>query len=106
MQSDPLAEWRRLSALAGHFLDVVRGLPTLLVHRRATAQAATIRRVTGSYRRATLDTLRLAFASSAVLELVATLSVAVVAVCVGLRLAAGGLDFRTACAPTLQIKGS
>ena len=88
--------WRRLSALAGHFLDVVRGLPTLVVHRRAAAQSATIRRVTGSYRRATLDTLRLAFASSAVLELVATLSVALVAVCVGLRLAAGTLDFRTA----------
>jgi ATP-binding cassette subfamily C protein CydCD len=52
--------------------------------------------VTGSYRRATLDTLRLAFASSAVLELVATLSVALVAVCVGLRLASGDLDFRTA----------
>lgn len=89
-------QWRGLSALAGHFLDVVRGLPTLVVHRRATAQAATIRRVTGSYRRATLDTLRLAFASSAVLELVATLSVALVAVCVGLRLASGDLDFRTA----------
>ena len=89
-------QWRRLSALAGHFLDVVRGLPTLVVHRRATAQSATIRRVTGSYRRATLDTLRLAFASSAVLELVATLSVALVAVCVGLRLASGDLDFRTA----------
>jgi ATP-binding cassette subfamily C protein CydCD len=89
-------QWRRLSALAGHFVDVVRGLPTLVVHRRATAQSATIRRVTGHYRRATLDTLRLAFASSAVLELVATLSVALVAVCVGLRLASGSLDFRTA----------
>ena len=89
-------QWRRLSALAGHFVDVVRGLPTLVAHRRATAQSATIRRVTERYRRATLDTLRLAFASSAVLELVATLSVALVAVCVGLRLASGGLDFRTA----------
>ena len=89
-------QWRRLSALAGHFVDVVRGLPTLVVHRRATAQSATIRRVTGRYRRATLDTLRLAFASSAVLELVATLSVALVAVCVGLRLASGDIDFRTA----------
>ena len=64
--------------------------------RRATAQSATIRRVTERYRRATLDTLRLAFASSAVLELVATLSVALVAVCVGLRLASGDLDFQTA----------
>ena len=53
----------------------------------------TIRAVTDRYRRATLDTLRLAFASSAVLELVATLSVALVAVTVGVRLAAGDLTW-------------
>ncbi|QIG42256.1 thiol reductant ABC exporter subunit CydD [Nocardioides anomalus] len=89
-------QWRAMSGLAGHFVDVVRGLPTLVVHRRADAQAATIRKVTERYRRANRDLLRLAFASSAVLELVATLSVALVAVVVGLRLAAGGLDLRTA----------
>ncbi|MEO5709817.1 MAG: thiol reductant ABC exporter subunit CydD [Nocardioidaceae bacterium] len=90
------SQWRMLSSLAGHFVDVMRGLPTLVVHRRAAAQSATIRRVTDEHRRASLDTLRLAFASSAVLELVATLSVALVAVTVGLRLAAGSLDLRTA----------
>lgn len=89
-------QWRRLEALAGHFLDVVRGLPTLVVHRRAAAQSDAIRQVTDRYRRATADTLRVAFASSAVLELVATLSVALVAVTVGLRLAHGGIDFETA----------
>ncbi|RLV48915.1 thiol reductant ABC exporter subunit CydD [Nocardioides mangrovicus] len=89
-------QWRRLGALSGHFLDVVRGLPTLVAHRRARAQARTIASVTDAYRRATLDTLRLAFASSFVLELVATLSVALVAVEVGVRLAAGHLDLRTA----------
>ncbi|UAL31203.1 thiol reductant ABC exporter subunit CydD [Nocardioides rotundus] len=89
-------QWRRLALLAGHFVDVVRGLPTLVAFRRADAQSGTIRRVTEDYRRATVDTLRVAFASSAVLELVATVSVALVAVEVGLRLAAGGLDFRTA----------
>ena len=76
-------QWQSLGSLAGHFVDVVRGLPTLVVHRRARAQSATIRRVTDEHRRATLATLRLAFASSAVLELVATLSVALVAVTVG-----------------------
>ena len=55
-----------------------------------------IRRVTDRYRTATADTLKLAFASSGVLELVATLSVALVAVSVGLRLAAGSLDFQVA----------
>ncbi|MGD9962133.1 thiol reductant ABC exporter subunit CydD [Nocardioides sp.] len=89
-------QWRQLSALSGHFLDVVRGLPTLVVNRRAGAQGASIRTVTDRYRRATLDTLKIAFASSVALELVATLSVALVAVSVGLRLASGSLDFRTA----------
>ncbi|MBC2934329.1 thiol reductant ABC exporter subunit CydD [Nocardioides sp. zg-1228] len=89
-------QWRALEALSGHFLDVVRGLPTLVAHNRAEAQVATIRSVTHRYRRATVDTLRLAFASSSVLELVATLSVALVAVTVGLRLASGSVGFEVA----------
>ena len=89
-------QWATLATLAGHFVDVVRGLPTLVVHRRATAQSRTIRRVTDRHRRATLDTLRLAFASSTVLELVATLSVALVAVLVGVRLASGSMQLEPA----------
>ena len=89
-------QWRVLEALSGHFLDVVRGLPTLVAHGRAEAQVGTIRSVTHRYRRATVDTLKVAFASSSVLELVATLSVALVAVTVGLRLASGSVDFRVA----------
>ncbi len=89
-------EWRTLSQLAGHFLDVVKGLPTLVTHRRAEAQVDQIRQVTHRYREASRATLRVAFASSAVLEVIATLSVALVAVCVGLRLASGGLDLQTA----------
>jgi ATP-binding cassette subfamily C protein CydCD len=89
-------QWRQMAALGGHFLDVVKGLPTLVAFRRADAQVGTIRSITSRHRRATLATLRLGFASAAVLELVATLSVALVAVTVGLRLAAGSLDLRTA----------
>lgn len=89
------SQWRALASLSGHFLDVMRGLPTLVAFRRAEAQAATIRAVTDRYRRRTMETLRMAFASSAILELVATLSVALVAVTVGLRLAQGGLDLET-----------
>ena len=81
------AQWRALASLSGHFLDVMRGLPTLVAFRRAEAQSGTIRAITDRYRRRTLETLRIAFASSAVLELVATLSVALVAVTVGIRLA-------------------
>jgi ATP-binding cassette, subfamily C, bacterial CydCD len=90
------SQWRALEALSGHFLDVVRGLPTLVAHRRAEAQVGTIRAVTHRYRRATVDTLKVAFASSSVLELVATLSVALVAVTVGLRLASGSVEFEVA----------
>ncbi|MBE7325652.1 thiol reductant ABC exporter subunit CydD [Nocardioides sp. Y6] len=89
-------QWREMATLSGHFLDVVRGLPTLVAHRRANAQSRTIRQVTDRYRRATLDTLKIAFVSSAALEFIATLSVALVAVVVGLRLANDGIDFETA----------
>jgi ATP-binding cassette, subfamily C, bacterial CydCD len=89
-------QWQAMGSLAGHFLDVMRGLPTLVAHRRARAQSARIAKITDRYRRASMSTLRLAFASSAVLELVATLSVALVAVTVGVRLASGSLDLSTA----------
>ncbi len=89
-------QFRLLARLSHHFLDVVGGLPTLKAYRRATAQVRTVRAVTDEYRRATMATLRLAFLSSLVLELLATLSVALVAVGIGLRLVDGGLDLRTA----------
>ncbi len=88
-------QWRLLSQLSGHFLDVVRGLPTLKVFGRAKAQAASIRRITDDYRRATLATLRIAFLSSFALELLSTISVALVAVGIGFRLVDGGLDLYT-----------
>ncbi|MFE9661633.1 thiol reductant ABC exporter subunit CydD [Streptomyces sp. NPDC005955] len=88
-------QWRMLSRLSGHFLDVVAGLPTLKVFGRAKAQAESIRTITGDYRLATMRTLRIAFLSSFALELLATLSVALVAVTIGMRLVHGGLDLYT-----------
>ncbi|MFD8002364.1 thiol reductant ABC exporter subunit CydD [Streptomyces mirabilis] len=85
-------QWRLLSRLSGHFLDVVAGLPTLKVFGRAKAQAESIRRITGEYRRATMRTLRIAFLSSFALELLATISVALVAVTIGMRLVHGDMD--------------
>jgi ATP-binding cassette, subfamily C, bacterial CydCD len=82
-----------LQRLAGHFLDVVAGLPTLKVFGRAKAQEAAIRDITDRYRRATMSTLKIAFLSSLILELLATFSVALVAVAVGLRLLGGELTF-------------
>ncbi len=87
---------RLLERLAGHFLDVVAGLPTLKVFGRAKAQAAAIRDITDRYRTATMATLKVAFLSSLILELLATFSVALVAVAVGLRLLGGHLTFAAA----------
>ncbi|MFH9466090.1 thiol reductant ABC exporter subunit CydD [Streptomyces clavifer] len=88
-------QWQLLSRLSGHFLDVVAGLPTLKVFGRAKAQAESIRAITSQYRQATLKTLRIAFLSSFALELLATLSVALVAVTIGMRLVHGELDLYT-----------
>ncbi|HEY2570409.1 MAG TPA: thiol reductant ABC exporter subunit CydD, partial [Solirubrobacteraceae bacterium] len=85
-----------LERLAGHFLDVVAGLPTLKVFGRARAQAASIREITELYRTTAMSTLRVTFLSSLILELVATIAVALVAVAIGLRLMDGHLDLRTA----------
>lgn len=88
-------QWQTLARLSHHFLDVVAGLPTLKVFGRAKAQAGAIARVTDDYRRATMRTLRIAFISSFALELLSTLSVALVAVSIGFRLVDGALDLRT-----------
>ncbi|WP_329443845.1 thiol reductant ABC exporter subunit CydD [Streptomyces sp. NBC_01426] len=88
-------QWRLLSRLSGHFLDVVEGLATLKVFGRAKAQTESIRKITDDYRQATMRTLRIAFLSSFALELLATLSVALVAVTIGMRLVHGDLDLYT-----------
>ncbi|MEV4811314.1 thiol reductant ABC exporter subunit CydD [Micromonospora avicenniae] len=89
-------QWRRLSLLGGHFLDMVAGLPTLRAFGRARAQVGVVRRMADGHRVATMRTLRIAFLSALVLELVATLSVALVAVPVGIRLLGGGIALQTA----------
>ena len=83
--------WQALRLLSTHFLDVVRGLPTLRAYNRSQAQASKIADVSESYRRATMGTLRVSFLSGSVLELAATLGIALVAVTVGVRLVDGGL---------------
>ena len=87
------ARWRALGRLASHFADVVRGLPTLRAFNRAEAQTERIAQVSDEYRRTTMGTLRVAFLSGTVLELAATLGIALVAVIVGVRLVDGGLGF-------------
>ncbi|NYF98615.1 thiol reductant ABC exporter subunit CydD [Janibacter cremeus] len=91
-QEDTDRRWVALTELSGHFLDVMRGLPTLVAYGRAERQVSVIEQVSHRHRRATMRTLRLAFLSAAALELLATISVAIVAVLVGLRLTTGSMD--------------
>ncbi len=89
-------QWVSLSRLSAHFLDVLQGLTTLKLFGRSREQIQTIRRVSERFRKATMDVLRVAFLSALVLELVSTVSTAVVAVQVGLRLLYGQLSFEMA----------
>ncbi len=89
-------QWAVLQRLGGHFLDVVEGLPTLRLFGRAKAQRDSVHDVSEQYRTTTMTALRIAFLSAFALELIATLSVALIAVEVGLRLASGGLVLTTA----------
>jgi thiol reductant ABC exporter CydD subunit len=86
---------RSLQLLSGHFLDVVGGLTTLKIYGRSKAQLGTIRTVADDYRHRMMAALRVTFLSSLVLELLASVSVALVAVAIGLRLLAGHLGLQT-----------
>jgi thiol reductant ABC exporter CydD subunit len=86
--------WRALTALAASFADAVRGLPTLRGFNRSGAEGEALAARSDEYRRATLGTLRVTFLSGAVLDLAATLGVALVAVAVGLRLVSGDIGLQ------------
>ncbi|MEU6040390.1 thiol reductant ABC exporter subunit CydD [Actinomadura sp. NPDC047616] len=88
-------QWGLLRRLGGHFRDVVAGLSTLRAFGRTGHQSVVVRRLAEEHRRATVGALRVAFLSSLVVELVCSLSVALVAVPVGLRLLGGRLDLAT-----------
>ena len=88
--------WDTLSWMSAHFLDALQGLTTLKLFGRSRAQIESVARVSEQFRRATMRVLRVAFLSSLVMELTATLSVAVVAVEIGVRLLNGGITFERA----------
>lgn len=86
-------QWERLQSLSRGFLEVVGGLSTLMVFGRAERQVGRIRKVTDDYRSSTMKVLRVTFLSGFTLELAASLSVALVAVSIGLRLVSGDMSF-------------
>lgn len=82
-------QWSAISVLGGHFLDSLRGLPTLRLFGRTARQRRLLADRAEDCRAATMSTLRVAFLSALVLDLVASLSVALIAVPIGLRLLTG-----------------
>ena len=93
---------RRLAALSqmsAHFFDVVRGLATLRAYRRGKVQADAIARTSEEFRRETMGTLRIAFLSALALELAATMSIALIAAVIGIRLVNGDV----ALAPSFAV---
>ncbi|WOQ16859.1 thiol reductant ABC exporter subunit CydD [Raineyella sp. W15-4] len=84
--------WDVQARLAHHFADLVAGLPTLQVFGRARAQAIGLQRIEARNREETMGTLRISFLSSMTLELLSTLSVAIIAVSIGIRTVNGEMD--------------
>ncbi|GHP00332.1 thiol reductant ABC exporter subunit CydD [Reticulibacter mediterranei] len=89
-------QWGLLSSMSAHFLDVLQGLTTLKMFGRSHRQQETIARISDHFRKTTMSVLRVAFLSSLVLELGATLSTALVAVEIGLRLLYNQIPFSVA----------
>ena len=85
-----------MKRLGGQMLDLVAGLPTLRMFGRQAGPATRVRQLGDAHRQATMSTLRIAFLSGMVLELLATFGVALVAVFIGFKLRDGGTDLVTA----------
>jgi ATP-binding cassette subfamily C protein CydD len=86
-------QWTQLSRLSAHFLDVLQGLTTLKIFGRSREQAQEIARISEQFRDATMHVLRIAFLSALALEMLATISTAIIAVEIGLRLLYGRMAF-------------
>ena len=87
--------WKVQQRLSNHFADLVAGLPTLQVFGRARAQVEGLRRTEDASRTETMKTLRISFLSALALEMLATLSVALVAVSIGFRVVFDSIDLAT-----------
>ncbi|GAA5227447.1 thiol reductant ABC exporter subunit CydC [Paeniglutamicibacter antarcticus] len=80
-----------LDRLSNQLLELAQGLPALIGLRRAQSKARALAKVSDDYRQSSMKTLRTAFLSGLALELIATISVAVVAVFIGVRLVYGNM---------------
>ncbi len=92
------AKWKSLGTLGKYFEDSLRGLQTLSIFGRIKSQESRIQEMGDQYTRETMKVLRISFLSALVLELAATISVALIAVSIGIRLVHGSMEFWPALA--------
>jgi len=90
------AQWAALSRMSAHFLDVMQGLTTLKLFGRSQAQQEQIARISERFRDKTLQVLRYAFLSGAVLEFMTAMAIGVIATTLGVRLLNHGITFASA----------
>lgn len=88
-------QWRKISRLSHRFLDAIQGLTTLKMFNAGQREIRIVREISEDYAKSSLSVLRVAFLSALVLECMATVSVAVLAVLIGFRLLWGEMDFQT-----------
>ncbi len=89
-------QWKKLSILSSHFIEMLQGLSTLKLFGRSNLQEEKVFQISEEYRKSTMDVLKISFLSALVLELSATISTAVLAVNLGLRLVYSKISFLNA----------
>ena len=86
-------QWKKLSILSSHFIDMLQGLNTLKIFGKSNMQESKVFETSENYRKATMEVLKVSFSSALVLELLSTISTAIIAVNLGLRLVYGKISF-------------
>ena len=89
-------QWKKLNILSSHFIDMLQGLSTLKIFGKSNIQEYKVFKTSENYRKATMEVLKVAFCSALVLELFSALSIAMIAVSLGLQLVYSKINFFSA----------
>jgi len=89
-------QWKKINILSSHFIDMLQGLSTLKIFGKSNIQEYKVFNTSENYRKATMEVLKVAFCSALVLELFSTISIAMIAVSLGLQLVYGKINFPSA----------
>ncbi|TWX72065.1 thiol reductant ABC exporter subunit CydD [Colwellia demingiae] len=85
--------WAKLQRMSSHFLDIIQGLTQLKIFNASRREIAAVKKISDDYGDETMGILKIAFLSSFVLEFLASISIALVAVILGFRLYYGDVDY-------------